>query len=719
MHMLPWTNVVQIQLKAATHSFISPWKTGAPHGSRCSAIIVSKSKRMILTNSHCVGDAVQVDVLREDMQTPVQARVVEIAHDVDLAWITTDSDSFWASDKIQETVSMSEGLPYMSNSVRVVGYPTGGSSISITQGIVSRIDAQTYPNGLMRGARNTPNPLLIVQVDAAINPGNSGGPVFDASGHLIGLAFAGMPGAQLVGYVIPNVYLRNFVASVSSAEYGHRWKAQSEIGALFRGVENPGMRKFLQLKDGQTGVQVRTVAPHSPLEENGIEKGDVLLKIDDMPILGSGKIERDFRGKMVTLPFSSLITEKPHGEATKMEFIHIDGMTGKRTLNTFSAVFHPIAPLVPRFYDAPVPLAGREQFGAQPSYIVLWSLVWGVFSNPMLQQLKGKVPWSVKKAALHRWRDSPDEEVVVLLQGLGNACTMHYDTSTMRILEYFNGKKVRNMRDLARFAMEAEMKQEAFMRITFAPMADLDIAGTENDPDVVLHRQFCQMADQQVLGTNNIASQFSEDVYKHVNEYLEEKGHPTMASNQTTLPAGSLLQTEESVLMSDSSQHGKYLRSTPVLDLPMGEVSQLSALDCVGSVESIPTLEATEDSTEDSAEDSAEESADDKDEDMSESSDYTSLGHRFSAADLERGAASKFTWKSVMHEVNAMEKVDASALPAQGSNLDDLDDGEQNPLLLAQLDQQHWRVRSRLDVHHLQQQLSPDQDSVSLLDDVQ
>merc|ERR1719506_708315 len=201
---------------------------GSSGASRCSAIIVNKAKRMILTNSHCVANAMTLDVLREDVPVPVPAKVVEIAHDVDLAWITTDAESFWASEDIRPVVSLAEGLPYISHNVRVVGYPQGGSSVTITQGIVSRIDAQIYPNGLIASARNTPDNLLIVQVDAAINPGNSGGPVFDANGHLVGLAFAVMRGAQNIGYVIPNVHLRNFVASVRSESQGHRWQAQSE-----------------------------------------------------------------------------------------------------------------------------------------------------------------------------------------------------------------------------------------------------------------------------------------------------------------------------------------------------------------------------------------------------------------------------------------------------------------------------------------------------------
>jgi S1-C subfamily serine protease len=48
----------------------------------------------------------------------------------------------------------------------VVGYPIGGDTISVTSGVVSRIEVTSYVHGSTE--------LLGVQIDAAINSGNSG-----------------------------------------------------------------------------------------------------------------------------------------------------------------------------------------------------------------------------------------------------------------------------------------------------------------------------------------------------------------------------------------------------------------------------------------------------------------------------------------------------------------------------------------------------------------
>ena len=68
--------------------------------------------------------------------------------------------------------------------VLAYGFPTGGTSLSITKGIVSRIEFIGY---------NFPVSGLRIQIDAAINPGNSGGPAI-AGDKMIGLAFSRLGG---------------------------------------------------------------------------------------------------------------------------------------------------------------------------------------------------------------------------------------------------------------------------------------------------------------------------------------------------------------------------------------------------------------------------------------------------------------------------------------------------------------------------------------------
>ena len=84
--------------------------------------------------------------------------------------------------------------------VMAIGSPVG-LPFSATEGIVSAVDrAPTKAMGLA-GLVDPSTRLL--QTDAALNPGNSGGPLLDATGHVIGVTIAVMPGADRIGVAIP------------------------------------------------------------------------------------------------------------------------------------------------------------------------------------------------------------------------------------------------------------------------------------------------------------------------------------------------------------------------------------------------------------------------------------------------------------------------------------------------------------------------------------
>src|SRR5207248_8881833 len=110
-----------------------------PRGATGTGVIV-EGKR-ILTNAHVVLYASQVQVQANQSGDKISATVEAIAQGIDLAVLKLDDDTFF--DARPPLARMSK-LPAAKDSVMVYGFPTGGTNLSITKGIVSRIDFALY-----------------------------------------------------------------------------------------------------------------------------------------------------------------------------------------------------------------------------------------------------------------------------------------------------------------------------------------------------------------------------------------------------------------------------------------------------------------------------------------------------------------------------------------------------------------------------------------------
>ncbi len=151
-------------LKSTTQAapdYFTPWRLLTPRQSSGSGSVIAGNR--ILTNAHVVANASYVQAQKHNDPKRYLARVVFVSHDADLALITVDEEGFFND---LEPLALGE-LPEPQREVSVFGYPMGGKSLSITKGILSRVEQQIYAHA---GAY-----LLAGQIDAAINPGNSGG----------------------------------------------------------------------------------------------------------------------------------------------------------------------------------------------------------------------------------------------------------------------------------------------------------------------------------------------------------------------------------------------------------------------------------------------------------------------------------------------------------------------------------------------------------------
>ena len=159
----------------------------------------------------------------------------------------TDDDEFF---DIMTPLQFGD-LPEVDSVVTTYGFPLGGSHLSVTRGVVSRIQQWNYSHS---GA----DAHLVIQTDAAINPGNSGGPVLQ-NGKVVGVAFQGLKQADNIGYLIPSVVCEHVLRDIEDGKL-HGF---GELGFSYRmDLQNPMIRSLLSFPENESGVVVTQVFPN-------------------------------------------------------------------------------------------------------------------------------------------------------------------------------------------------------------------------------------------------------------------------------------------------------------------------------------------------------------------------------------------------------------------------------------------------------------------------
>lgn len=444
-----------------------PWTKSAPTEISGSGVII-EGKR-ILTNAHVVLYASQVQVQANQAGDKISASVEAIAPGIDLAVLKLDDESFFDS---RPPIVRANTLPDIKEPVMAYGYPTGGTSLSITKGIVSRIEFAGY---------NLSTSGLRIQIDAAINPGNSGGPAI-SSDKMIGLAFSHLGGAQNIGYIIPNEEINLFLADVADGKYDGKPAMYDELQTL----ENPALRSYLGLTKEMQGIVVHEpygTEPGYPLKE-----WDVITKIGDTPIDDQGMIKV---GANLRVRFQYQIQKIAKNGTVPLTIIR----SGKQL---------PVA--LPVLTDRPLLVPGLR--GEYPSYFVFGPLVFstataeftdGIGSNANVMRI-----FSLMASPLVTRRGDkpafPGESLVVVSSPFfPHKLSKGYGNPIARVVESINGKHINNLSHLVETLRDSK---DDYVTIEF---------GGRGGEAIVLPRKDCIAATDEILTDNGVRAQGSND----------------------------------------------------------------------------------------------------------------------------------------------------------------------------------------------------------------
>ncbi|MFI4883069.1 MAG: trypsin-like peptidase domain-containing protein [Phycisphaerales bacterium JB064] len=243
-----------------------PWTRQQPSNSTGSGLVIEGGR--ILTNAHVVEYGQQIFVQPYLTSQRLAAKVVARNTGIDLAVLELEDDS--ALDGVP-IAALDADLPDIGDKANAYGYPLGGEELSITEGIVSRIEFVGYTAGTLG---------LRIQVDAALNPGNSGGPVA-VDNRVIGLTFSGIQTADNIGYIIPNEEIRLFLDDIKDGDIDGR----PFLRETFDNTRNPGIRAKLGLTSELEGMVVA-----GEIEGNPLKSWDVVTTIAGRSIDSQGLV---------------------------------------------------------------------------------------------------------------------------------------------------------------------------------------------------------------------------------------------------------------------------------------------------------------------------------------------------------------------------------------------------------------------------------------------
>ncbi len=235
-------SVVKITATMRGPDYTSPWTKRSPSEASGTGVVIDGKR--ILTNAHMVTYASQLFVESNQSSDKLPARVEAVSPGIDLAVIKLEDESFF--DK-RTPITRTAALPEVKETVLVYGFPQGGSTLSITKGIVSRIEFTGYGENAS-GVR--------VQVDAPINPGNSGGPAL-IDGKMVGLIFSKLTQADNIGYIIPSEEIDLFLKDIADGTYDGKPAMHEPLQTL----ENDALRSFLRLDQKTQGMVVHAAQP--------------------------------------------------------------------------------------------------------------------------------------------------------------------------------------------------------------------------------------------------------------------------------------------------------------------------------------------------------------------------------------------------------------------------------------------------------------------------
>jgi len=450
--------IVKIYTTAKISNYQEPWSSSMRSSTGSGAIIEGN---YILTNAHVIADQAFIEVQRYGQRKRYIATVYAVSHQADLALLKVEDKRFFKG-----VVPLTFGeLPKVEQKIVVYGYPMGGSTLSATIGVVSRVEHHIYAH--------SGESFLAVQVDAAVNPGNSGGPAL-SNGKIVGVVMQVITKSQNIGYLVPVNMVKHFLKDMQDGKYD----GFADLGLGTQKLENPTLRKYYGLDDNVTGKLIDKIVDNSSLKSI-LKEGDILTKVDGYDIEDDGTVA--FREHEYT-DFHYAVDAYQMEDKIKLEIIR-----DKKKMELETTL---------KYKADDMYLVKTTRYDTMPSYFVYGGYVFSPLTrNLILSTNRNRI---VLSYIAGQWQTKEKKECVVLLKVLASDLTRGNNDFGMWPIEKINGETFVDFKD---FYQKMQKSKEKYI-----------VLEDEDGVKVIIDKNAAQAKQSGILKKYNIEFDKSIDL---------------------------------------------------------------------------------------------------------------------------------------------------------------------------------------------------------------
>ncbi len=449
--------IVKIYTVHKGYNYLEPWNTSIYRSSGSGSII---NGNRILTNAHVVANSTFIEVKHFGETKRYIAKVLAVSHQADLALLSVKDDEFFKDI----TPLKIDSLPQMRQKISIYGFPAGGTALSISDGIVSRIEHFRY--------KHSGEIFLAIQVDAAINPGNSGGPAI-SNGKIVGIVMQNIPRAQNIGYLVPTTMINHFLEDIKDGKND----GFASLGIVTQDLENSAIQKLYGISGKETGQLVTYITYNE--RGHGLKVGDIITAIDGHNIENDGTVM--FRKDEFTR-FKYYIDRHQMGENVKLDIIR-DTKKMKVSIKLNNIINQLL-------------LVKILQYDTMPSYYIYGGYLFSPLTDNLLSQSSG-IPMRLKLFA-RQWPSKQRQEVVALIKVLADESNRGNHHMRFWPVDKVDGVKISSFKQFVNLIQSSKNR--------FITLED------DDGYQIVIDTNASKTNEKALLKRYNIPSAYSDDL---------------------------------------------------------------------------------------------------------------------------------------------------------------------------------------------------------------